>query len=109
MFNDYVPGLVENSTKLEIFMSLLEETIKAGDRMLLFSQSLFTLNLIEEFLQKRSIPNRANGEKWANGKSYFRLDGSTAAMERERLINTFNADDSVALFMVSTRAGSLGK
>lgn len=27
-----------------------------SDRLLLFSQSLFTLNLLEEFLQQRSIP-----------------------------------------------------
>jgi hypothetical protein len=33
------------------------------------------------------------------------LDGSTPALERERLINAFNADFSVKLFLVSTRAG----
>lgn len=27
-----------------------------SDRLLLFSQSLFTLNLLEEFLQQRAIP-----------------------------------------------------
>jgi RAD54-like protein 2 len=36
------------------------------------------------------------------------LDGSTPPLERERLINAFNADHSVKLFIVSTRAGSLG-
>lgn len=36
------------------------------------------------------------------------LDGSTAAQEREKLINEFNANSNVHLFLVSTRAGSLG-
>ena len=45
------------------------------------------------------------GDNWCPGINYFRLDGSTPAMERERLINAFNRDFSVKLFLVSTRAG----
>jgi SNF2 family DNA or RNA helicase len=37
------------------------------------------------------------------------LDGSTAAQDREKLINEFNSNANVLLFLVSTRAGSLGK
>lgn len=36
------------------------------------------------------------------------LDGSTGAQEREKLINEFNSNANVHLFLVSTRAGSLG-
>lgn len=36
------------------------------------------------------------------------LDGSTHALEREKLINEFNANPQIYLFLVSTRAGSLG-
>merc|ERR1711997_1048335 len=73
------------------FLLLLDATVKSGERMLLFSQSLLTLNLIEEFLQKRRIPN--SDSTWIPGVHYYRLDGSTPAMERERLINSFNATD----------------
>ena len=124
LFEGYTSGQLENSAKLKMFLLLLDETIKSGERMLLFSQSLLTLNLIEEFLQKRRIPN--SDSTWIPGAHYFRLDGSTPAMERERLINSFNAAAPQSLkssslqsptsevrcipmlFLISTRAGSLG-
>lgn len=61
---------------------------------------------MEKFLQKSKIPN--TDTYWSKNSSYFRLDGSTAALEREKLINEFNANTNVKLFLVSTRAGSLG-
>merc|ERR1719259_413684 len=88
LFEDYSTGMMENSNKIALFLSILEETVKAGDRLLLFSQSLLTLNLIETFLQQREIPETST--KWAPNVNYFRLDGSTQAMERDRLINAFN-------------------
>lgn len=120
---DYEPGQLDNSAKFEIFFCILEESIKLGDRLLLFSQSLVTLDLIETFLQMTCPPGEA--QKWAKNSSYFRtfilsfysehfqsfllgLDGSTSALEREKLINEFNANSKVHLFLVSTRAGSLG-
>ena len=36
------------------------------------------------------------------------LDGSTPGLEREKLINEFNANPNIHMFLVSTRAGSLG-
>ena len=108
MFTDYISGQIEQSNKFKISFELLEQTILAGERMLLFSQSLLTLDLIEEFLRQRNVPSTE--EKWTNGTNYFRLDGSTPSMERDRLINAFNKAEAikVPLFLVSTRAGSLG-
>jgi RAD54-like protein 2 len=106
LMKDYVPDLIENSPKMEIFFCILEESILLGDRLLVFSQSLLTLNLLERFLQRRKIPNSQN--YWSRNHSYFRLDGSTSALEREKLINEFNANLNFKLFLVSTRAGSLG-
>lgn len=106
LMKDYVSDLVENSPKMEIFFCILEESIKLGDRLLVFSQSLLTLNVLERFLQRSKIPTTET--HWAKNVSYFRLDGSTAALDREKLINEFNANSKVKLFLVSTRAGSLG-
>ncbi|XP_045493112.1 uncharacterized protein LOC123692414 [Colias croceus] len=106
LLKDYIPGLIENSAKMELFFYILNESIKLGDRLLLFSQSLFTLNLIEDYLERNYIPG--SNRVWERNVSYFRLDGSTHALEREKLINEFNANPHVYLFLVSTRAGSLG-
>jgi hypothetical protein len=106
VLNSYSPDQVENSNKLQILLAILEGCVKVGDRLLLFSQSLCTLNMIEQFLQKRTVPGQKSN--WKPGVNYYRLDGSTSAQERERLINKFNADSEILLFLVSTRAGSLG-
>ena len=39
---------------------------------------------------------------------YLRLDGSTAVVKRQELINTFNTDPSIPVFLLSTKAGGLG-
>ena len=51
LMSEYVPGMVESSAKFQVLFAILDETIRAGERMLLFSQSLLTLNLVEEFLR----------------------------------------------------------
>ncbi|XP_058466694.1 uncharacterized protein LOC131439558 [Malaya genurostris] len=106
LMKTYSPDLMESSPKMQIFFHILVDSIKLGDRMLVFSQSLLTLNLIERFLQKHKIPGTEN--HWAKNTNYYRLDGSTAAQEREKLINEFNSNPNIHLFLVSTRAGSLG-
>lgn len=110
---------------MEILFCIIRESIALGDRLLVFSQSLITLDLIEQFLQMNQVPGDA--VNWAKNVSYYRklffffksltifsncfllgLDGSTSALEREKLINEFNSNPKIHLFLVSTRAGSLG-
>ena len=54
------------------------------------------MDLLEEFLRLRGV-------------AHLRLDGGTAADERERRMAKFNAPDSPHfVFLLSTRAGGLG-
>uniref|UniRef100_A0A669QL69 RAD54 like 2 n=1 Tax=Phasianus colchicus TaxID=9054 RepID=A0A669QL69_PHACC len=111
---DYQTGVLENSPKMVLLFHLVEESVKLGDKILVFSQSLSTLSVIEEFLAKRPMPSPPGSDggvhNWVRNISYYRLDGSTSASERERLINQFNdpSNASVWLFLLSTRAGCLG-
>ncbi|KAH8291318.1 hypothetical protein KR054_010563 [Drosophila jambulina] len=106
LMRNYVPGLISNSPKMEIFFCILKESMHLGDRILLFSQSLLTLNLLEGYLKSSYVPG--SNQLWTKNTSYFRLDGSTSSQERERLVNEFNSNSNVKLFLISTRAGSLG-
>uniref|UniRef100_A0A1I7XSU0 Helicase C-terminal domain-containing protein n=1 Tax=Heterorhabditis bacteriophora TaxID=37862 RepID=A0A1I7XSU0_HETBA len=42
------------------------------------------------------------------GHSFKRLDGSTPVMERQEMINEFNMEPELFVFLLSTRAGGLG-
>lgn len=108
----YQTGVLDNSAKMVLLFHLIEESVSRGDKILVFSQSLSTLSVIESFLAVRTMPIKMDNQKqnWLRGINYYRLDGSTSASERERLINQFNdpANTSTWVFLLSTRAGCLG-
>lgn len=70
IMRNYVAGLISNSPKMEIFFCILEESMHLGDRILLFSQSLLTLNLLEGYLKSSYVPG--SNQLWTKNTSYFR-------------------------------------
>ncbi|XP_041835650.1 helicase ARIP4 isoform X2 [Melanotaenia boesemani] len=114
MFN-YQTGVLENSAKMVLLFYLIDESVRRRDKILVFSQSLSTLTVIEDFLSKRPMPQGivstdSQNQNWVRNLNYYRLDGSTSATERERLINQFNdpENNTTWVFLLSTRAGCLG-
>lgn len=110
---------LEHSGKLMLLFSLLAECEAIGDKVLVFSQSLFSLDVIEHFLSMidENTQNQHQEAKlgsytgsWARGLDYFRLDGSTPIESRNASCNAFNHEDNTRarLFLISTRAGGLG-
>ncbi|KAM7402161.1 hypothetical protein PAMP_017426 [Pampus punctatissimus] len=115
IMSNYQTGVLENSAKMVLLFYMIEESVRTRDKILVFSQSLSTLTVIEDFLSKRPIPTgiaspNAQSQSWVRNINYYRLDGSTSASERERLINQFNdpENDTTWVFLLSTRAGCLG-
>merc|ERR1712088_1053422 len=53
------------------------------------------LDVLERYLKIRS-------------HRYLRLDGQTPVQERQELIDKFNRDEQIFIFILSTRAGGLG-
>ena len=42
------------------------------------------------------------------GHRYMRLDGQTPVQERQAMIDKFNKEEDIFIFILSTRAGGLG-
>lgn len=74
---------------------LLPQLLGEGHRVLIFSQWTSTLDTLGLLLEHLGIRN-------------LRFDGSTAAPERQRLIDEFNEDETIGVFLLTTRAGGLG-
>uniref|UniRef100_A0A1D1Z2M2 ATP-dependent helicase ATRX n=2 Tax=Anthurium amnicola TaxID=1678845 RepID=A0A1D1Z2M2_9ARAE len=100
---------VDYSGKMVLLLDILCMSYEAGDKALVFSQSLPTLDLIELFLSKLPRKER-EGKFWKQGKDWYRLDGRTDGLERQRLVENFNdpTNKRVKCTLISTRAGSLG-
>ena len=88
IFTDDMETNLELSGKLMFLFNLLEETHRLDEKVLVFSQSLLTLDLIETFLQLPEL-----GE-WCRGLDYLRIDGSTSAGCRSYCVDTFNSVDN---------------
>ncbi|HEX2939381.1 MAG TPA: DEAD/DEAH box helicase, partial [Ruminiclostridium sp.] len=82
------------SSKLDLCIQLLESSVLAGHKVLLFSQFTSMLSIIEDKLKKLSI-------------SYYVLKGSTPKEDRAALTQRFN-NDNTNVFLISLKAGGTG-
>uniref|UniRef100_A0AAR2IRE5 DNA helicase n=1 Tax=Pygocentrus nattereri TaxID=42514 RepID=A0AAR2IRE5_PYGNA len=84
-----------DSGKFALLTNLLEKLKEKGDRVVLFSQFTMMLDIVEVLLKHL-------------GHEYVRLDGSTPMAERIGLIDKYNTDPEIFVFLLSTRAGGQG-
>lgn len=82
------------SLKVEHMVTILDESRAVGDKVLVFSQSLLTLDYLDKLLklQKRRV---------------CRLDGSTSIDQRQEKIKDFNVGNQ-EVYLISTTAGGVG-
>ena len=83
------------SAKIDTCLEILKEQINEDNKILIFSQFTSVLNSLGEKLSKNKI-------------SYYYLDGSTKAMDRINLVNDFNNNEDVKVFLISLKAGGTG-
>ena len=76
-------------------MEILEDGITAGHKILLFSSYTSMFEIIEKELKKRNI-------------KYFKLTGATKVDERVDLVDEFNQNDEIKVFLISLKAGGTG-
>jgi superfamily II DNA or RNA helicase len=94
------PGLVpaqtaETSSKTELFIETLKESIENGHRALVFSQWTSFLDLIGTRLEREGI-------------HFSRLDGSVPAAGRAVLVEDFQKDGGPDCMLISLKAGGVG-
>ncbi|XP_049898300.1 transcriptional regulator ATRX isoform X1 [Epinephelus moara] len=109
--------VLEHSGKMMLLFEILRMAEEVDEKVLVFSQSLISLDLIEDFLElscrakdeEKISPYKGEG-KWYRNIDYYRLDGSTNATTRKKWAEEFNDTSNTRgrLFLISTRAGSLG-
>ena len=87
-------GRLPRSSKLEAFAGTLSELIQNRHKVLVFSQFVRHLKLVEEYVA-------------GAGVAYQYLDGSTPPKVRAERINAFQAGHG-EVFLISLRAGGVG-
>ena len=85
-------GVLAN--KIRVLDQILESAEEAGDKTLVFSHSIPTLNYIESHLRESS-------------RKHWRLDGQTKISTRQQLTKDFNTG-RLNICLISTRAGGQG-
>jgi SWI/SNF-related matrix-associated actin-dependent regulator of chromatin subfamily A containing DEAD/H box 1 len=84
------------SGKVEKLVELLKRFTAEGHRILIFSQFVMVMDILELVLQTIHM-------------EFFRLDGMTKVEERQDMINEFcDPESTIPVFMLSTRAGGAG-
>uniref|UniRef100_A0A8D8B5T0 SWI/SNF-related matrix-associated actin-dependent regulator of chromatin subfamily A member 5 n=1 Tax=Culex pipiens TaxID=7175 RepID=A0A8D8B5T0_CULPI len=88
--------LVDSCSRMIVLDKLLTRLKARGSRVLLFSQFVLMLNILEDYLV------------W-KGYKYSRLTGTTPQETRQQMIDEFNSPGSETfIFMITTRSGGLG-
>lgn len=91
----FIDGYKGGSSKLEQCMEIVEDAANSGHKMLLFSSYTSMFDILEKELQQRNI-------------KYFKLTGSTKVDERIELVDEFNKNKDIKVFLISLKAGGTG-
>lgn len=83
------------SSKIAKVGELIDDLLPKGHRILIFTQFTSAFTLIEKKLNDKNI-------------KYFTLSGKTPTYERLEMVDKFNNDDSIKVFIISLKAGGTG-
>ena len=83
------------SGKLNQCMDLINDAVSANHKILLFSSYTSMFEIIEKELEKRNI-------------QFYKLIGSTPVNDRIKMVEEFNKNDNIKIFLISLKAGGTG-
>ena len=88
-------GDYQKSGKMVVVRSLLELWHKESHRVLLFSQTRQMADILESMVRKE-------------GYTFYRMDGTTPIKDRMPLVDEFNSNPKIFVFLLTTKVGGLG-
>jgi DNA excision repair protein ERCC-6 len=94
--SSYAYGEGSKSGKMQVVKGLLEIWKRHGHKTLLFAQHRIMLDILELFIAK--MP----------GFKFLRMDGNTSIKDRQTLVDRFNTDPDLHVFLLTTKVGGLG-
>lgn len=83
------------SSKLNQCIEIIQDAVLGGHKILLFSSYTSMFEIIEEQLKKLKI-------------NYLKLTGQTKVGERIKLVDEFNTNKNIKVFLISLKAGGTG-
>jgi DNA excision repair protein ERCC-6 len=92
----YDYGAPNKSGKMQVVKELLSLWVKGGHKTLLFAQHRIMLDILEKFV--RHLPD----------VNYRRMDGETPIKNRQDMVDEFNNDPDLHVFLLTTKVGGLG-
>ncbi|PPD94200.1 hypothetical protein GOBAR_DD08780 [Gossypium barbadense] len=93
--NDFQDNHDNLSCKISFLLSLLDTLIPEGHHVLIFSQTRKMLNHIQESLV-------------LNDYKFLRIDGTTKASDRVKIVNDFQEGNGAPIFLLTSQVGGLG-
>jgi SNF2 family DNA or RNA helicase len=87
--------VIPTSGKMVLIDKLLPKLQNEGHKVLIFSQMVKMIDIIDEYCEYRGYPCE-------------RLDGRISGNERQKAIDRFNREANSFVFLLSTRAGGVG-
>ncbi len=84
-----------SNTKIDMALDIIKSSIEAGHRLLLFSQFAQSFPIISRELDNMGI-------------KHFILDGQTKAKSRIEMVDEFNKNEDIKIFIISLKAGGTG-
>jgi Superfamily II DNA/RNA helicases, SNF2 family len=102
----YNYGNPAKSGKMQVLKNLLQLWQLQKHKTLLFCQTRQMLEILEKFIANLALLDR--GEDEGEFFTYLKMDGSTPISRRQALVDRFNGDPNLHVFLLTTKVGGLG-
>jgi DNA excision repair protein ERCC-6 len=89
-------GQGDLSGKMLVLKGLLEVWRDTGHKTLLFAQTRQMLDIVQKFIRN------------LGGFNFRRMDGNTAIKDRQSMVDEFNTNPDIHVFLLTTKVGGIG-